>query len=440
MSSGSDSDDGRRDETPADLLAALVGLDATRQAETRDFFDLGPADAEVLRALGPFAHASVDAVVEEFYEHLLRFSDTRELLEAEPGRIPRLKALQRAHFLSVTEGVFDDAYVESRLRVGNTHQRIGLEPTWYIGAFSLYLRLTLRRLVAETGDGARILPTVEALVKTIALDMALAMRTYIFGGYVERAAAEKLEQAAALAAEALAERADTERMKDELAAMVVHDLKNPVNGISMMVQLALRKSAELPAAHRGYFQQIDLTCREMMRLIENLLEISKIEAGKMPLVKEAIVLAELVDEVVGDHRLLLDNTSRALTVRVGTALPAVEADRALLRRVLGNLIGNAVRHSGSTHIEVTAALATDRTHVTLAVRDDGRGIPPAQHEHIFEKFASIPRSAADEPFRDTGLGLPFCKLAVDAMGGRLDLVSAPDAGSTFTVTLPVAPV
>jgi signal transduction histidine kinase len=205
----------------------------------------------------------------------------------------------------------------------------------------------------------------------------------------------------------------------------------------MMVQLALRKSGDLPAAHRGYLQQIDLTCREMMRLIENLLELSKIEAGKMPLVKEAVVLAELVDEVVADHRLLLEQADRTVVVLVRTDLPPVVADRALFRRVLANLIGNAVRHSGSTRIEVRAALAADGAHVALAVYDDGRGIAEALHETIFEKFASIPRSAADEPFRDTGLGLPFCKLAIDAMGGRLELASAPGAGATFTVTLPV---
>jgi len=422
---------------PPTSLAALVGLDAERQRETRAFFELGAGDVEALRAMRPLAAAAVDGIVEAFYAHLLAFPHTRELLEAEPGRIERLKAMQRAHFLSITDGTFDEQYTESRLRVGNAHQRIGLEPSWYIGAFGLYLRLALRELVATTGDGARILPTVEALLKSITLDMALAMQTYIYGGFVGRDVAEQLEQAAAMARDALAARADTERMKDELAAMVVHDLKNPVNGISMMVQLALRKSGDLPAAHRGYLQQIDLTCREMMRLIENLLDISKIEAGKMPLVKESVVLAELVNEVVVDHRLLLEQADRTVAMIVATDTPPVVADRALLRRVLANLIGNAVRHSGSTRIEVRAARTSDGAHVALAVYDDGRGIPAALHETIFEKFASIPRSAADEPFRDTGLGLPFCKLAMDAMGGRLELASAPGAGATFTVTLPV---
>jgi signal transduction histidine kinase len=434
MSSGSDSSErGARAAT----LGPQVGLDPAAVAEQRAFFQIADADGAALAALRPFAEASVDGIVEEFYRHLLDFPRLRELLEREPDRIERLKGLQRAYFLSLTDGVFDESYVESRLRIGNAHHLIGLEPRWYIGAFGLYLRLTLRELVARTGDGARILPTIEALVKAITFDMALAMRTYVSGGFVSRTLAEQFERAAALAEGALAARADTERLKEELSAMVVHDLKNPVNGILMMVQLALRKGADLPEAHRGYLQQIDLTCREMMRLIQNLLEISKIEEGKMPITIEPVVLAELADEVLVEHHLLAAQAGRTLHVDVATSLPAVAADRALLRRVLGNLVGNAVRHSGSAAVFVEARAADDRATVSLSVRDEGRGIPPAQRERIFEKFASIRRSPADEPFRDTGLGLPFCRLAVDQMGGTLALESAPGKGSTFTVRLPV---
>jgi signal transduction histidine kinase len=434
MSSGSHSDDstGR-----AARLAPHVGLGDDALAEQRAFFELGPADEAALHALRPFAEASVDGIVDAFYRHLLAFPELRELLAREPGRIERLKALQRAYFLSLTGDILDDAYVESRLRVGNAHQTIGLEPSWYIGAFGLYLRLMLRELVARTGDGTSILPTIEALVKAITFDMALAMRTYVYGGFVARGVAEQFERAAALAQEALDARSETERLKEELSAMVVHDLKNPVNGILMMVQLALRKGGELSETHRGYLRQIDLTGREMMRLIQNLLEISKIEEGKMPITIEAVVLAELVDEVLPEHDLLAKQAGRTLEVDVSTALPPVAADRALLRRVLANLIGNAVRHSGSAVIRVSARTDDDGARVRLGVRDEGRGIPTAQQDRIFEKFASVRRSPADEPFRDTGLGLPFCKLAIDEMGGALTLESAAQKGSVFTVTLPV---
>src|SRR5215470_9471905 len=332
MSSASNSD------PAASLLRDVTGLTEARREEQLSFFDLGPEDARQLRAYRPLSEKTVDPIVGEFYDHLLRFPELEELLRSEPGRIAKLQGLQRDYFLGLSEGRFDAEYFESRLRVGDAHQRIGLRPVWYIGAFALYLRLALRVLVEETGDGARILPAVEALVKLIFLDMSLAMNTYIYGGFVDRQAAAELERAARVAEEALAARTEVEQLKDDLTNMVVHDLKNPVNGIAMMVQLALRKGTDLPERQRGYLLQIERTCREMMRLIQNLLEISKIEEGKMPVAREPIVLAELVDEVAREYGPVAVEAGRRLRTAVGTDLPLASGDRALLKRVVVNLV------------------------------------------------------------------------------------------------------
>jgi signal transduction histidine kinase len=339
MSSGSTSADppagGRR--PVAEKLRELTGLTEPRREQQLSFFELAPEDARELRAYRPLAEKTVDRIVADFYAHLLRFPELEALLQAEPGRIAKLQGLQRAYFLALSEGRFDAEYFESRLRVGDAHQRIGLRPVWYIGAFSLYLRLALRALVTDTGDGARILPAAEALIKAIFLDMSLAMNTYIYGGFVERQVAGELERVARVAEEALAARAEVERLKDDLTNMVVHDLKNPVNGIAMIVQLALRKGADLPQSQRSYLLQIERTCREMMRLIQNLLEISKIEEGKMPVAREPIVLAEVVDEVTREYGPVAEQAGRRLTVAVATELPAAIGDRTLLKRVVVNL-------------------------------------------------------------------------------------------------------
>jgi signal transduction histidine kinase len=430
MSSDSSS---RRD----DPLRRAVGLDASRLEEQLDFFQLGPDDDRVLHEQHEVARRTVDEIVAAFYDHLLSFPPLADLLRAEPDRIARLRPLQRAHFMSLFEGSVDEGYFESRLRVGDAHQRIGLEPSWYIGAFALYLRLALRVLARESGDGARILPVFEALVKRVFLDMSLAMNTYIYGGFVSREVASTLQRAAQMAEETLTARQEVEHLKNDLTNMVVHDLKNPVNGIAMMVKLALRKGAELPEAHRGYLQQIDRTCREMMRLIQNLLEISKIEEGKMPVATEPIVLAELVDEVVAEYAPVAEQTARRLVVAVGTDLPAAQGDRALMKRVLINLVVNALRHSGSDEVRIEAQHASDAGEVTLRVRDRGRGIAEADQARVFEKFRILRRSPTDDPAVDTGLGLPFCKLAVEEMGGRISLASTPGDFTVFAVTLPV---
>ena len=431
MSSGSGLPD------PSALGQALrdaLGLDAERRSEQLAFFDLGPADALELQRLRPIAEANVDRIVEQFYAHLLRFPELEQVLTSERGRIAKLQGLQRAYFLALTDGRFDTEYFESRLRVGNAHQTIGLRPAWYIGAFSKYLRLALRTVVDAAGEGHALLPAFEALIKTVFLDMSLAMNTYIYGGFVAREVAADLERSALVAQQALEAMAESERLKDDLASMIVHDLKNPVNGISMMTELALRKGGELPEAHRGYLQQILQTCREMMRLIQNLLELSKIEEGKMPILEEPVVLAEMVDEVVIEYRPVATQGGRELRVDVPIDLPPALADRGLLRRVMVNLLVNALRHSGSTAIRIVGARGPDAGQVTLSVTDYGHGIPPPQQAQVFEKFTTVRRSPSDVPSTDTGLGLPFCKLAVERMGGAITLTSDPGE-TTFAVTL-----
>ena len=245
------------------------------------------------------------------------------------------------------------------------------------------------------------------------------------------------ERDARAAAEAsLRSHAELERLKDDLTNMVVHDLKNPVNGIAMLTQLALRKGADLPVGPRNSLVQIERTCREMMRLIQNLLEISKIEEGKMPVSHEAIVLAQLVDEVAAEYGPVAEQTGRRLSAAVGVDLPCVVADRALLKRVLVNLVVNALRHSGSQDVKVDATHDSVTDRLRLEVTDHGRGIAEADHARVFEKFASIVRSGDGEPSSDTGLGLPFCKLATECMGGEIFLRSRPDTGTVFTVVLP----
>ncbi|MFN8545824.1 MAG: protoglobin domain-containing protein [Candidatus Binatia bacterium] len=428
---------GSGDRPGRSLLSDAVGLDEAQRAEQLAFFELGPEDAAALVTLRPLAERAADEVVEQFYAHLQRFPELETLLRAVPGRIERLKDVQRDYFLSLTDGRLDADYFESRLRVGDAHQGAGLRPMWYLGAFSRLLRLALRTLLRDVEDPHTV-PALEALTKLVFLDASLAMHTYIYGGFVRREIAAEREEAARVAEEALRARAETERLKDDLTSMVVHDLKNPVNGILMMVQLALRKGGELPEPHRGYMQQVERTCREMMRLIQNLLEIGKIEEGKMPIHREAVALAELVGEVVREYAPVAEQSNRVLVVRVGADLPPVTADRALLKRVLVNLVANALRHSGSPEVRIAAQATPQSSEVVLNIVDQGRGIPLEQQARIFEKFTTVRRSpTADPGVADTGLGLPFCKLALERMGGRIAVHSAPGRETTFAATLPV---
>jgi signal transduction histidine kinase len=150
------------------------------------------------------------------------------------------------------------------------------------------------------------------------------------------------------------------------------------------------------------------------------------------------VLAEVADEVAADYGPVAEQAGLCLGVRVATDLPPVLGDRALLRRVLVNLVANALRHSGSREVRMEGAAGPGIAEVTLSVIDRGRGIPEGERARVFEKFRSVRRSPSDPPGEDTGLGLPFCRLAVERMGGRIALTSTPDELTVFAVTLPVA--
>jgi len=426
-----------RDAGGAASLRRALGLDPVHTAERLAFYELGPRDEEHLAELAAVCDPQLDEIIADFYAHLLRFPHLEQMLRAQPGRVTRLQGLQKDYFRQITRGHLDTDYVESRLRVGNTHQQIGLRPEWYIGGFGFLLRRYLDAIYVARGAEDGLVPEAASLIKAVFLDMSLVLDTYIQGGFVDRESAARMQEATAIAEEALRVKQETERLKDDLTSMVVHDLKNPVNGIAMLTQLALRKSAGLPEGHVGYLKQIERTCSEMMRLIQNLLEIAKIEEGKMPVEYAAVSVGELMAEVCAEFGPVADERGCALELSVADDLPALLTDRALLKRVLANLVNNALRHSGSPAVRLVAAIdAAAPDAVILSVTDRGAGFLAADLAAVFEKFRSVRRSPTSAPVADTGLGLPFCKLAVELMGGRIGVESTPGVATTFWIRLP----
>ncbi|MCI0443366.1 protoglobin domain-containing protein, partial [bacterium] len=136
-------------------------------------------DQQLLKDLLELFTQHADEIVEAFYSHLLKFEDTRSLLTSEEVTI-RLKALQKEYLLSLVRGVYDEDYYESRLRIGRTHERIKLEPKYYLGTYALYLSL-LYPLIFEKyrGDEDKLLNTLLALTRIIMFDAQIAMEAYI---------------------------------------------------------------------------------------------------------------------------------------------------------------------------------------------------------------------------------------------------------------------
>jgi signal transduction histidine kinase len=223
----------------------------------------------------------------------------------------------------------------------------------------------------------------------------------------------------------------SEPLEEWLFDTIVHDLKNPIYGIEMIVDLALRRG-DLPEPVRTYLRQVERNCRELTRLVQNMLEISKIDAGIMPAASDRFAVDGAIDAAVSSYAFVLEQTGRSVTVDVADGVPPVVADARLFHRVLVNLLVNSLRHGGSRRIHFAAGADDAAAAVVVTMADDGRGIPADAQATIFDRN----HARHGETACDSGLGLPFCRRAMEHMRGGISLTSAPARGTVFTLTLP----
>lgn len=219
--------------------------------------------------------------------------------------------------------------------------------------------------------------------------------------------------------------------KERLTAFVVHDLKNPVSSMDLHAQLLLRDRG-LPETAREAASQIRADARQLNRMILNLLDVSKADEGKLSPKRTEIDLRPLLDGVLAE--LGMNAQASNVTLSVSFEWERVSADDDLLRRVLSNLVENAIRHAppGST---VTVTCSSCAEGVELRVSDSGNGIPPDLRERVFDPFIQVDAGDKYVSRAGRGLGLAFCKLAVQAHGGRIWVEDAAP-GAAFCVRLP----
>lgn len=223
--------------------------------------------------------------------------------------------------------------------------------------------------------------------------------------------------------------------KERLTAFVIHDLKNPVNSMDLHAQLLLR-NPQLPSSARHSVERIREEARSLLRLLLNLLDISKSEEGQLCARKTAIDLDALVREAMET----LEARAAASSVRMVRAVEVpgpVHADADLLRRVLENLLDNAVRHApeGST---VSVSASRRDGEVMLRVVDAGPGIAPALREKIFERFVQLEHGERVVVRGSRGLGLTFCRSAIEAHRGSIKVEEA-NPGAVFSMRFPDEP-
>jgi signal transduction histidine kinase len=218
--------------------------------------------------------------------------------------------------------------------------------------------------------------------------------------------------------------------KEQLVAFLVHDLKNPVNAIDLHGQRILRDKTASERS-RDAALKIQSESRTLLRMLMTLLDLSKADEGRLVTEKRPHPIAPLIEEVVEAMRVRAQASE--VTLAVDCQAEKICADLELLRRILENLVDNAIRHAPEQST-VSIRVAARDGGVQIQISDAGTGIPNELRGHVFERFVQADRPAAA---RGHGLGLAFCKLAVEAHGGRIWIEDA-HPGAAFTLLVPDA--
>ncbi|MBK8575387.1 MAG: sensor histidine kinase [Elusimicrobia bacterium] len=230
----------------------------------------------------------------------------------------------------------------------------------------------------------------------------------------------------------------TDRTKRDLTHMIVHDLKNPLSATLGSIECVLQMDRNSLGPDTTKLLTLGAKSgRELLRLIQNLLDMAKMEEGQLKIHPDYFSLLELAGQCVDDLEIQIAKENKVISVEVDNHLPKAWADRDLVHRVLANLLTNALKHTPArTEISIHVRLDMVAHAFIVSVQDTGEGVPPDFKERIFDKFSQAEAKRLNHRV-GSGLGLTFCKLAVEAHGGKIWVESEPGKGSQFFFTLPL---
>ncbi|MEZ4646762.1 MAG: HAMP domain-containing sensor histidine kinase [Chloroflexota bacterium] len=229
---------------------------------------------------------------------------------------------------------------------------------------------------------------------------------------------------------------ELEQMREDLTAMLFHDLQSPLGNVISSLELMRYEITD-----SLLLSMLDIAFRSSQRLqtlVRSLLDINQLEAGHPVRTLNEVDVESLFDYVWEVEEPNFDRRGIEFRREIELNLPFLYIDEDMIRRVLTNLVDNAIKHSqDSQRITVVARHAEgDPQKLLIAVQDEGVGIPPEFRNSIFEKFERIKTKTAS---KGLGLGLAFCRLAVEAHGGRIWVDDAPSGGASFNFLLPIVP-
>jgi signal transduction histidine kinase len=394
--------------------------------ESKRYLNFGHEDQKRLQATLPRYEEKIKALVDQFYDHLLAFEKTRAVLEREDVA-GHLKPAQQQYLRTLAGGNYGEGYLKDRLRIGLVHERIGLSPRWYLGAYWIYIRDLLPLIVPAVSeeDRSRML----SFLKIILLDMMLVTESYV--GRTLGLVREQNERLEEIIAQRTQQLSKWERLAavGSMAAKVAHEIRNPLSSISLNTELLsdelasykncdTREAGELLQAILGELDRLGRLVDEYMIF------------AHLPLLNLAKVnLRELIEAVVKFSIPELERSGIEIEVVGGKPSPELFLDRDQLRHALLNLLRNsqeAMPDGGKITIQI---VEDPDGSVETVVIDTGSGIDAENLDRVFDPFYTTKDMG-------TGLGLAFVQQVVTEHGGRVSCTSQPGRGAAFRLIFP----
>ena len=233
----------------------------------------------------------------------------------------------------------------------------------------------------------------------------------------------------------ISDRKQAEAMKSDFVSFVSHQLRTPLSGVNWMLELA----AETPGLSEdaaAYVNEARESATRLIRLVNDLLDISRLESGRLVLNPEILRMGDVIEQVVTELRPLVDDKRLKLSMARFSAEPSIHADRQLMRQAMTNLLANAIKYTPSGG-SIDVALSARDGVVTCTFRDSGIGVPKHACNRLFEKFYRADNAVVVES-EGTGLGLHLVRLVVEQFGGRVWCDPECERGALFVVELPIA--
>lgn len=398
--------------------------DASRNLRL-EFLDFGAGDTALLHDLAGLFQGRLTEITEKFYLHLLGSEGTRKVFSDE-SMVARLKQAQARYLMETVAGPYDAGYFEKRWRIGWVHNAIRVEPHWFIGAFQLYHRILYPMILDRwRNDAQAVLDHILALDKIMNLDLQLGIQSY----YVHHEfTMEKLRELNLQIESASA-------AKSQFLANMSHEFRTPLNAIIGFTEVLQDQIAgPLNAEQTEYLGDIHNAGQLLLRLINDVLDLAKVEAGRLELFYENFPVAQTVREIVTIMRPAAEKKGLNIEARLPSGLGSISADQLRFKQIVFNLLANAVKFTDCGGVTLSATLEDNGLH--LAVIDSGIGIRAEDMERIFHEFSQVDASHLRR-HEGTGLGLALSRRLAEAHGGRIWVESAYGQGSTFHVWLPL---